>query len=231
MENDLIIEPKERIIRAAADLFAEKGYAAVGVREISKSADVNISMISYYYNGKIGILKAIIERYFENMKEIILRVFSTKQPKEEIMRKFFFETIQLIRKDTAVCKVAIIELPFSVPEVQQYKVKMLKQYLDLIKNQFHPPNTDKKTIHPAHRNENELHRLIVGPAMLGLIFSNFLFSDLIRSLKNVKFDDEFFEEYTDIISTIFLRGVTGLINKYPKNNQCETQISTDEINY
>ena len=58
------LDPKERIMVSAAKLFAQKGFAAVGVREIAKDANVNISMVSYYYNGKNELLKALIEKYF-----------------------------------------------------------------------------------------------------------------------------------------------------------------------
>jgi len=64
MEND----PKLRIIDVATELFAQKGYAAVGVREIAKDAEVNISMISYYFGGKVGLLKYIIEEFFVSFK-------------------------------------------------------------------------------------------------------------------------------------------------------------------
>ena len=74
MEHDTIIEPKERIVRAAAALFAEKGFAGIGVREISKAADVNISMISYYFSGKIGVLKAIVENFLFEYTKIVFGI-------------------------------------------------------------------------------------------------------------------------------------------------------------
>ena len=64
-------EPKQRIMDAAISLFAQKGYAGVGVREIASKADVNIAMISYYFEGKLGILKAIIEEFFSHYSEIL----------------------------------------------------------------------------------------------------------------------------------------------------------------
>ena len=36
---------KQRILDIAIVLFAQKGYSAVGVREIAKEANVNVSMI------------------------------------------------------------------------------------------------------------------------------------------------------------------------------------------
>jgi len=55
-------EAKDRIFDAAKSLFARKGYAAVSVREIAKKAKVNISMLNYYYGGKIGILREVLSR-------------------------------------------------------------------------------------------------------------------------------------------------------------------------
>ena len=39
---------KEKILKAAIKLFAEKGFDGTSIREICKEAEVNICMISYY---------------------------------------------------------------------------------------------------------------------------------------------------------------------------------------
>ena len=74
MTEQQIKDAKERILDAAISLFAQKGHAAVGVREIARVANVNISMISYYYEGKIGILKAIIERFHDSYFQVWQRL-------------------------------------------------------------------------------------------------------------------------------------------------------------
>ena len=56
---------KQRIFDTSVSLFARKGYAGVGIREIAKKAGVNISMINYYYEGKVGILKEIINQCYD----------------------------------------------------------------------------------------------------------------------------------------------------------------------
>ncbi len=65
------ISSRDRIFNAAISLFAQKGYSAVGVRELATEAGVNISMISYYFGGKIGLLKDIIEQFYNEYSEII----------------------------------------------------------------------------------------------------------------------------------------------------------------
>ncbi len=55
----------ERIVEASAELFAENAFHSVSVREIANKADVNISMISYYFGGKAGVLIEILNRFFD----------------------------------------------------------------------------------------------------------------------------------------------------------------------
>jgi len=45
-------DTKSRILAAAEALFAEKGYAAVSVREITHAAGVNLAAVNYHFGGK-----------------------------------------------------------------------------------------------------------------------------------------------------------------------------------
>ena len=57
---------KERLIRAAMELFAEYGYDKVSIRQLAAAAGVNSSMISYYFNGKGGLYEAVIKELLQN---------------------------------------------------------------------------------------------------------------------------------------------------------------------
>ncbi len=54
---------RDRLIRAAARLFAEKSFGGVSVREICKEAGTGINMIHHYFGNKEGLLEAIIAQY------------------------------------------------------------------------------------------------------------------------------------------------------------------------
>lgn len=54
---------KEKILEAAEELFAEKGFEGTSVRDIAQKADVNIAMISYYFGSKEKLLEALIEMH------------------------------------------------------------------------------------------------------------------------------------------------------------------------
>lgn len=56
-----MISKEENILFAAEKLFAEHGFQGTSTREISKAANVNISMISYYFGSKEKLYEKLVE--------------------------------------------------------------------------------------------------------------------------------------------------------------------------
>ena len=57
-------DAKEKLLAAAVPLFAEKGFAAVSIREVAEAAGVNSALISYYFGGKSGLYEAGLNEQF-----------------------------------------------------------------------------------------------------------------------------------------------------------------------
>ncbi|HSK47418.1 MAG TPA: TetR/AcrR family transcriptional regulator [Coriobacteriia bacterium] len=55
----------EKIVSAASELFAERGYAATTTRSIAERAGVNEVTIFRHFDNKLGILKALGQRFAE----------------------------------------------------------------------------------------------------------------------------------------------------------------------
>ncbi|MDJ1506209.1 TetR/AcrR family transcriptional regulator [Xanthocytophaga agilis] len=55
------MDKKEIILQAAEELFAEKGFDATSVKDLSQRANVNVAMISYYFGSKEKLLETLIE--------------------------------------------------------------------------------------------------------------------------------------------------------------------------
>lgn len=52
--------PKQlQIISVAERLFAAKGFSATSIRDISHEADINVSMVSYYFGSKEKLIEAV----------------------------------------------------------------------------------------------------------------------------------------------------------------------------
>lgn len=56
-----MLSKEENILLAAEEIFAKKGFSATSTREISAAANVNISMISYYFGSKEKLYEKIFE--------------------------------------------------------------------------------------------------------------------------------------------------------------------------
>lgn len=51
------------IMHHALEIFAAKGFEGTSVRDIAKAANVNVSMISYYFGSKEKLLEAIVKNH------------------------------------------------------------------------------------------------------------------------------------------------------------------------
>lgn len=70
---------RTRLLEAATQLFSAKGLAGTSIRDIAKAADLNISLISYYFGGKEGLYKAVI---YEFANQMATRVENLLKPLE-----------------------------------------------------------------------------------------------------------------------------------------------------
>jgi len=62
---------RQRLLGAATDLFARKGYAATTVREIVDSARVTKPVLYYYFQNKEGIYLELMRQTFSNVDYLV----------------------------------------------------------------------------------------------------------------------------------------------------------------
>jgi TetR/AcrR family transcriptional regulator len=60
---------RERILGAAVEEFGEHGYAGARVGRIAARAGVNAQLISYYFDGKAGLYRALLSRWRTTVDE------------------------------------------------------------------------------------------------------------------------------------------------------------------
>nr|WP_100012134.1 forespore capture DNA-binding protein RefZ [Lentibacillus sediminis] len=56
---------RQKVIDAASSLFFQKGFSGTSVRDIADKASVNVSLISYYFKSKQGLLEYAVTQYYE----------------------------------------------------------------------------------------------------------------------------------------------------------------------
>ena len=60
---------RDRIMKAAERLFAEKGYDGTSIRAIVAKARVNQAAINYHFDGKDGLYREVLRAAFRSMTE------------------------------------------------------------------------------------------------------------------------------------------------------------------
>lgn len=55
------------ILKAAIELFAERGVAGASIAEITQRAGVAQGLVSYHFGGKQQLVAAVIDRWYENL--------------------------------------------------------------------------------------------------------------------------------------------------------------------
>jgi AcrR family transcriptional regulator len=59
---------RERILAAALEIFAERGFDGARTREIAERAGANLGLIKYYFEGKEQLWKAAVTRAFAELQ-------------------------------------------------------------------------------------------------------------------------------------------------------------------
>jgi AcrR family transcriptional regulator len=202
MQSHNPIEPKLRILDAAISLFSQKGFAAVGVREIAKEADVNIAMISYYFEGKIGILKAVLEEYFEQYFLMLDEAVDEGKSTEESIRVLISHMVDFIREKTELALVVYNELPLDLPELAEFKAEKITQMIGIMSGLIKKFGLDP---------EDKYRLGMIGPSLFSMVFMNFRIRPILRDVFKIKFDDAYYDEFKETIATLFLAGIQGVV--------------------
>lgn len=58
---------KNKILDAAEQLFADKGFNGTSLREITSLAEVNLAAVNYHFGSKKELIKAVMSRYMNEL--------------------------------------------------------------------------------------------------------------------------------------------------------------------
>ncbi|MBT4520048.1 MAG: TetR/AcrR family transcriptional regulator [Halieaceae bacterium] len=78
---------RQKLLSAATELFAYRGYEGVTIRDIEKSADVHRGLATYHFDDKESLWRAVVDAKFGNMRERIdqrLEILKDLSPQEQL---------------------------------------------------------------------------------------------------------------------------------------------------
>lgn len=70
---------EEKILAAAKKIFTQKGYEATKVRDIAAEADINLSLVNYYFRSKEKLFEHIMTENVNNLFEKVGPILNDEQ--------------------------------------------------------------------------------------------------------------------------------------------------------
>jgi AcrR family transcriptional regulator len=194
---------RQRILVAAEELFADKGFAATSIREIASSAGVNSAMIYYYFKDKRGLYRAIVDFSAAETYRMLLKAFKGSRDPADQLREFCTEYARAHYMRRDVVKIIHREMLSNGEDQEGFAGKYFKDSMNAVR--------DILTRGIEDGTFRDIDVGLTGVSLFGLILFVFLSEPALRSVKNIEtLDEASVVGITGELIEIFL---SGIVNK------------------
>lgn len=152
-QNETKKSTKEKIFDVSIDLFSQKGFDAVSVREIAREVGIRESSIYNHYKNKEAILDAIIDYFMSELvsssppEEEMEKLMETPELFFEVGGRAFFERMSA-PKNEKIWRIISIELYHNEKIRNFYKTVLLEEPINAWEKNF-TKMIEKKVIKPV----------------------------------------------------------------------------------
>ena len=125
---------RDAILRAATDVFAERGYFNAQVADVARAAGVAAGTVYLYFRSKDDVLVSIFERTMrEALADGRAAVADIKDPRQRL-RKLAHLHLARLGRDRNLAVVFQVELRQSTKFMERLSSTLLRDYLGLIRS-------------------------------------------------------------------------------------------------
>lgn len=126
-------DKRRRIIDAAVQVFADKGFFGARVSEIADAAGVADGTIYLYFKSKDDLLISLFEEKMELIiQQLEQRLEDHVGDPEAKIRRYIVEHLRLVADQPNLMQVLTVELRQSARFIKEYHPKAFRTYLELL---------------------------------------------------------------------------------------------------
>ncbi|MET1255328.1 TetR/AcrR family transcriptional regulator [Aliikangiella maris] len=78
------VATKTKILDAAEELFAERGFAETSLRVITAKAEVNLASVNYHFGSKKSLIEAVFDRFMQSFTAQIMKEMAILEKNKSI---------------------------------------------------------------------------------------------------------------------------------------------------
>jgi TetR/AcrR family fatty acid metabolism transcriptional regulator len=142
---------RQRILRAATDVFAQSGYFNAKVSEIARAAGVADGTIYLYFDGKEDLLTSIFRDHTRNYLQSLERDVANVNRAEERVRIAIRHHLETLGRDRSLAIVAQVELRHSLKFMALLSHQEIADYLNILRKIVEQGQADgafRRSLHP-----------------------------------------------------------------------------------
>jgi len=194
-----IFTPKKRILQSAVYLFAKQGFDGTGLRELATRAEVNLAMINYFFGSKKGLLKEILDNFFEGYLAIARKELVGTETLHIKLRRFINSSVRYFDSGQDALLVTITELSHDDPDIIEHKATWARQMAEVLEKEVCQPLKEE--------TGKSIPATCIGPMLTSLMASRFLFAPVLTRVRRESGNPVDIHAYTEMITSLFLQGI------------------------
>ncbi len=135
-------DKRQRILDAAVQVFAERGFFHSRVNDVAEAAGVAGGTIYLYFKNKDDLLISLFEDRMDSILEGLRESLAEEPDARARLRRFVQLHFQLVESDPALADVLSVELRQSSKFVREYKAHKFYEYLGVAEEILREGATD-----------------------------------------------------------------------------------------
>ncbi|MCS6830603.1 MAG: TetR/AcrR family transcriptional regulator [Armatimonadota bacterium] len=122
---------RDRIMRAAEVLFAERGFEATSIGEIALRAHVNRALLYYYFEHKEHLYHQLLQEGIDKLRETVLHAVHTTTSARDAIRTFLQGYLQIAHQNPGLARIVYREI-VGARRNDQESQSLVRQFMQTI---------------------------------------------------------------------------------------------------
>ncbi|MEL7832462.1 TetR/AcrR family transcriptional regulator [Fodinibius sp. Rm-B-1B1-1] len=199
--SDKNLDTQEQIFEAACRVFQRKGYAGARMQEIADEAEINKSMLHYYYRSKDKLFQEVFQREIKRLFPVIFGVLDSDRSLPDKIDELIDTYYSFLEDNPYLVQFVLHEMHQHADRfkdfIKEESIRPPKSFLVQIEGEVKQGNMDP--VNPK--------QLMI--SIIGLILFPFIARTMIETIFAMEESDflEFLKERKEFLSDFILNAI------------------------